>query len=132
MSKAKRVMLVEDDAILSFVGEKLITRLGYKVVGKASSGEEALKIMDDCNPDIIVMDIQLAGSIDGIQTIQELRNRHIETPVIFLSGDSDYDLLKRAKRVDCVDYLIKPVSASSLLNPLNEAADRVNHSNHAA
>lgn len=133
MANPKRVMLVEDDALLSYVGEKLIKKLGFDVVAIAASGEDALKKVDEYNPDIIVMDVQLAGSINGIQAVEEMRKRHINIPVIFLSGDDEQSFLKRAKEVNCIDYLLKPVSASTLLAPLEKAANlEVKQSYHAA
>ncbi|MEX0608840.1 MAG: response regulator [Balneolaceae bacterium] len=133
MRSYKTVMIVEDDALLAIIGEKLITKLGYKVVGKAVSGEEALLKIDECHPDILVMDIQLSGTLNGIETVEKLRERHNEIPVIFLSGNSESALKKKAKEVNCVDYLIKPINADGLIAPLRKAAKEVaSPSYHAA
>ncbi|WP_185957310.1 response regulator [Gracilimonas mengyeensis] len=118
---AKKIMLVEDDPLLAIVEEKLITKLGYKVVGKAQSGEEALRIISEIDPDIVIMDVQLAGDLDGIETTLQLHEKHQELPVIFLSGDDNAHVLHRAKQAGCIDFLLKPVSLGALSEPLEKA-----------
>lgn len=122
MDKQKKVMIIEDDPLLSIVAEKLVTKLGYTVVAKISTGEEALQNIKRYNPDILLTDVQLAGVLDGIQTVQELRENHIDIPVIFLSGDNAPSIIRKAKEVHYIDFLLKPVSSSSLSGPLNRAA----------
>lgn len=124
MDTLKRVMIVEDDPLLSIVEEKLITKLGYEVVGKSTSGEMVLDIFDDVSPDILIMDIQLSGELNGIQTVKKLRENHIDVPVIFLSGDDQSSVLNKAREVDCVDFLLKPVTAFTLSAPLKKAASK--------
>ncbi len=119
-------MIVEDDPLLSIVEEKLVTKLGYEVVGTASSGEEALCVFADFNPSILLMDIQLSGDLDGIETIRRLRTDHAEIPVIFLSGDDSPTVLNQAKDIEYVDFLLKPVTKSDLLNSLSKAENKIN------
>ncbi len=121
----KKIMLVEDDPLLTIVEEKLITKLGYQVVGKARSGEEALDIVSEVDPDIIIMDVQLAGTLDGIETTQKLRDQYDEIPVIFLSGDDNSTVMKRAREAGGVDFLLKPVSTDALAGPLEKASNLV-------
>lgn len=123
MGPSKRVMIVEDDPLLSIVEEKMITKLGYNVVGKAKSGEEALARFKDLNPEILVIDIQLAGNLNGIQTVEKLREMYSDIPVIFLSGDKSSSVLKKAENVNCVDFLLKPVSSNELSGPLQKAVE---------
>ncbi|WP_421773130.1 response regulator [Gracilimonas sp.] len=122
----RKVMIVEDDPLLSIVEEKLVTKLGYEVVGTASSGEEALCVFADFNPSILLMDIQLSGDLDGIETIRRLRTDHAEIPVIFLSGDDSPTVLNQAKDIEYVDFLLKPVTKSDLLNSLSKAENKIN------
>lgn len=117
-------MIVEDDPLLSIVEEKLITKLGYEVVGKSTSGEKVLDIFEDISPDILIMDIQLSGELDGIQTVKKLRENHIDVPVIFLSGDDQSKVMNKAREVECVDFLLKPVTAFTLSAPLKKAASK--------
>jgi YesN/AraC family two-component response regulator len=119
-------MIVEDDPLLSIVEEKLVTKLGYEVVGTARSGEEVLGIISDINPSILLMDIQLSGDLDGIETAKKLRSDHIDIPVIFLSGDDSPVVLSQAKDIDYVDFLLKPVTKSVLSNSLGKAENKIN------
>ncbi|MEO1021579.1 MAG: response regulator [Bacteroidota bacterium] len=121
-SIAKRVMIVEDDMLLSMVEERLIRRLGFDVVGKLTRGEDVSNKICEHKPDILIMDIQLAGKMDGIDAVREARKTYKNIPVIFLSGSRNVDLLDRAKRVGYSDYLVKPVNADDLASPLAKAA----------
>lgn len=121
----KKILLVEDDPLLSLVEEKLITKLGYQVVGKAQRGEDVLDLVSEVEPDIIIMDVQLAGDLDGIETTEIIRGKHFEIPVIFLSGDDTPAVLRRAQDAGCIDFLLKPVSLSALSEPLEKAANLV-------
>lgn len=124
MEALRKVMIVEDDPLLSIVEEKLITKLGFQVVGKAASGESFLDSFEKVNPDILVVDIQLSGDLNGIQTIQKLRENQIDIPVIFLSGDNNQNIVSKAKELDCIDFLLKPVTAFTLSAPLEKAAEK--------
>jgi response regulator of citrate/malate metabolism len=124
MGPSKRVMIVEDDPLLSIVEAKMIEKLGYTVVGKAKSGEEALEKFEELNPEVLVIDIQLAGKLNGIQTVEKLRELYSNIPVIFLSGDNSSSILKKAETVDYIDFLLKPVSSNELSGPLQKAVEK--------
>ncbi|MEX0647362.1 MAG: response regulator [Balneolaceae bacterium] len=119
-----RVLIVEDDTLLSMVEERLIVRLGYKVVGKATTGKEAIDKVKSLQPDIIIMDLSLKGSMDGIETMDEI-STFSDVPVIYLSGSTDKHDKERAKKTNAVDFLMKPVSASEMVLPLKKAMNRV-------
>lgn len=121
MLNQQKVMIVEDDPLLSIVEEKLVTSLGYEVVGKATNGEDAIKSIGDFNPSILLMDIQLAGNIDGIETMKKIRELNFDVPVIFLSGDNSDAVLDQAEAVDYADFLLKPVSKAVLAESLEKA-----------
>jgi DNA-binding NarL/FixJ family response regulator len=123
MGLSKKVMIVEDDPLLSIVEEKIIERLGYTVIGKAKSGEETLAKFQRLNPEILVIDIQLAGALNGIQTVQKLRELYSNIPVIFLSGDRSSSILKKAETVDYIEFLLKPVSSNELSGSLQKAIE---------
>lgn len=122
----RKVMIVEDDPLLSIVEEKLVTKLGYEVVCTARSGEEALGVFADFSPSILLMDIQLSGDLDGIETVRRLRSDNADIPVIFLSGDDSPMVLNQAKDIDYIDFLLKPVTKSDLSNSLTKAENKLN------
>lgn len=114
----QNILIVEDDMLLSLVEERLVEKLGHKVVGKSESGEEAIKKFEELNPDLILMDIVLKGKMDGIQVMEKIRETS-EVPVIYLSGNSDRYNYERAKETNFTDYLVKPISSKDLAEPLN-------------
>ena len=111
---------MEDDMLLSLVEERLLMKLGYTVIGKAVSGEDAVPNIKTAKPDVILMDISLSGEMDGIDTMTEVRN-FSSVPVIYLSGNSDQLNLERAKKTRYVDYLVKPITEHDLIDPLMKA-----------
>ncbi|PAU95195.1 response regulator [Aliifodinibius salipaludis] len=115
-----RVLIVEDDMLLSMVEERLIKRLGYEVVGKVTKGVDAIEKEEELNPDIIVMDISLKGDMDGIETMEIIRKKS-DVSVIYLSGSGDRYSLERAKKTGFTDFLTKPVTGGDLKGPLNSA-----------
>lgn len=120
-----KVMIVEDDPLLSILEEKLVTRLGYEVVGKAVSGEDALLSIEKVNPEILLIDVQLSGALDGIQTVKKLREKKIDLPVIFLSGDNSSRFDHSVKETNYIDFLLKPVSMNELSIPLKRASEKI-------
>lgn len=122
MSKIKkgRVLIVEDDVLLSLVEERLLKKLGYGVAGKAVNGADAVAKAKELKPDAILMDISLKGDLDGVQAMEMIRE-FSNVPVIYLSGNSDKYNMERARKTDYVDYLVKPITAEDLVTPLQNA-----------
>ena len=118
--ESKRVLIVEDDMLLSLVEERLIQKLGHQVVAKVDNAREAIEKAAELSPDLIVMDIVLKGDTDGIEAMEEIR-KHSDIPVIYLSGNSDRYNFERAKKTGFTDYLIKPITINDLKKPFNEA-----------
>jgi two-component system, response regulator PdtaR len=125
MEEKKKVLIVEDDKLLALVEERLVERLGFQVVGTAVTGEEAIILVQENNPDIILMDISLKGEMDGIDAVEKIRE-DLNTPVIYLSGNSDKFNYERAKKTNFIDYLVKPVTADDLVGPLKKAVSAIN------
>ena len=132
MGPRKKVMIVEDDPLLAVVEQKMVERLGYEVIGKAASGEEALKKIQDLNPEILLIDVQLAGQLNGIQTVKMIREKYMDIPVIFLSGDRSPSVLKDAQGTDYVEFLLKPITVQELSIPLNQASESATLAQNAA
>lgn len=118
-----KVLIVEDDTLLSLVEERLIVNLGYKVVDKAVSGKEAIEKVKIHHPDVVIMDLSLEGSMDGIETMKAIKT-FSDVPVIYLSGSSDKHHMERAKKTNVIDFLYKPVSAEQIVLPLKKAMSR--------
>lgn len=118
-----RVLIVEDDMLLSMVEERLIQKLGFSVVGKVTEGADAIDKVFDLEPDVVVMDISLKGDMDGIETMEAIREKS-GVPVIYLSGSSDRYHYERAKKTGFVGFLTKPITSGDLRGPLSNAINQ--------
>ncbi len=113
----KRVLIVEDDMIISLVIENMVKELGHEVVGKATSGDEAIRLAAAESPDLVLMDIRLKGEMDGIEAVTEIKQQ-IETSVIYLTGNSDRVNYERARETEFIDLITKPFTISDLTRSL--------------
>lgn len=82
------ILIVEDESIVALDLQMRLTRLGYRVVGIAASGTEALQLAEQFQPDLTLMDIRLKGALDGIETAQALRQR-LDAPIVYLTAYAD-------------------------------------------
>lgn len=102
------ILIVEDEGIIAEDLRETVLRLGYEVAGVACEGSQAVAMARDLHPDLVVMDVNLRGDLDGIQAaclIQETA----ATPIIFLTGHSDQATLERAVLTGPMGYLVKPL-----------------------
>lgn len=107
MSKP-RILIVEDENLVAIDIEEALISLNYNVIGIASTGQEALELVEERKPDLVLMDIHLgAGGMDGVDTSAKIREQH-DTPVIFLTAFADKATLNRAKIVEPYGYVLKP------------------------
>lgn len=102
------ILLVEDEQIVAKYIEKQLTGAGYRIVDSVTSGDKAIEKVAALEPDIVLMDIKIMGSMDGIETADYIRKNH-QIPVIFLTSLSDDESFQRAKRTEPFGYLIKPI-----------------------
>lgn len=107
-----RILIVEDEAILAADLEQMLNALGHEVVGTVSSGPAALIHLKSLNPELILLDINLRGSIDGIETARILNEMGADVPVIFLTSYSDRETVARASDTEPFGYLLKPFDES--------------------
>ena len=105
--KAARILVVEDEMIIA---RELIMQLrafGHEPVGSARTGQEAIDMAAQLHPQLVLMDVHLAGSIDGITAAQAIRSQ-FGIPSVFLSAFDGGDSLERAKLANPVGFLAKP------------------------
>jgi two-component system cell cycle sensor histidine kinase/response regulator CckA len=107
------ILVVEDEVIVAMDLQQRLGELGYRVVGTAVSGAEALQQARTLTPELVLMDIRLQGPMDGIEAATEIR-RQYNTPVVYLTAHSDEPTLGRAKLTEPVGYLLKPVEDREL------------------
>lgn len=101
------VLVVEDESIVSKDIQHSLKKLGYSVVGAASTGEKAIELATSTLPDIILMDIMLKGEMNGIEAADEIR-KACAIPVIFLTAYADESTLSKAKITEPYGYILKP------------------------
>ena len=114
------VLVVEDENIIAKDIENKLKRSGYVVVATVSSGEEAIKKTAEACPDLVLMDIMLAGDIDGIQAAEQIHTQ-FDIPVIYLTAYADENTLQRAKVTEPFGYLLKPFSVKEMRSTIETA-----------
>jgi len=119
MGEAARVLVAEDEFIISLALKTLLTEMGYEVVGTARDGTEAVASCAALRPDLVLMDIGMPG-LDGIGATREIMAR-CPTPVVILSAYNDRDRVSGALEAGAVAYLIKPVVEGELKAAIAEA-----------
>ncbi|RLU00789.1 EAL domain-containing protein [Ketobacter sp.] len=119
----QKVLIVEDENIVAMDLSRRLAKLGYTVVGMASSGNRALELVDTRSPDIILMDIHIRGTADGIEVADQINAQH-QIPVIFLTAYSEDTTLARAKQTRPYGYLLKPFSERELHVAIQVALER--------
>ncbi|MES2387900.1 MAG: response regulator [Bacteroidota bacterium] len=120
----KRIIIIEDEAILVKSLEYLLKRLGYETVASADNGADAVKLINDLKPDIVLMDISLHGETDGIETTELINQTENPPPVVFLTAYSEEAISARAKNVMQFGYILKPVDERELAVTLEFALFR--------
>ncbi|WP_421775520.1 response regulator [Gracilimonas sp.] len=115
---SKKAIIVEDNLILSLLYENYLKEMVFKTVGEITSGEKAVELVKKYTPDVVIMDIMLNGSIDGIQAAQEIR-KFSQAPIVFITGNSDTAHVDRAKMVSNSKFLKKPISEDKLKKAVN-------------
>ncbi|MEQ9308764.1 MAG: response regulator [Balneolaceae bacterium] len=113
LGKKQRVLIVEDDLIISLVIENMVLELGHEVLAKTVSGKEAVELAVKYKPSLILMDIRLKGEMDGIDAIKTIKEK-MHTSVIYLTGNSDKVSYERAKTTGFIDLITKPFTIADL------------------
>lgn len=113
-SSPTRILVVEDELIVAADLCQLLEELGYTIVGSAATAEDAVRKAMSQRPELVLMDIRLAGPVDGIQAATEIRER-LGLPVIFLTANTDSRTVDRAIQSNPGGYLAKPFNARTLL-----------------
>ena len=102
-----KIMIVDDEAVITTQLEECMTAMGYETSGVAFSGEESIEMAQRLKPDLILMDIVMRGKIDGIAAAKIIKEKQ-DIPVIFLTGYAENHFIDRAKHVEPFGYIVKP------------------------
>jgi len=111
------ILIVEDEAIVALDLQRRLQQLGYRVPSTAGSGEEAIRLAGQMQPDLVCMDIGLRGDMDGIEAAVQIRTR-FGIPSILLTAYSDVKTRERAEAVSLAVFLTKPFEDEDVLNAI--------------
>ena len=117
-----RVVVAEDEALIRLDIVELLEEHGYEIVGQASDGEEAVRLANELEPDLIVMDVKMP-KMDGITAADKIAEDRI-CAVVMLTAFSQRDLIKRAKEAGAMAYVVKPFDASDVIPAIEIAMAR--------
>ena len=109
----KRILIVEDEPVVARDLQKLLGQLGYACAGHAREGAVAIALAGELRPDLVLMDVQLAGDLDGITAAQAIRDQ-FALPVIFITAFAEDTTVARAKVAEPFGYILKPFSEREL------------------
>lgn len=116
----RRFLVVEDEPRLAEELAGSLTRMGGDVVGIVSSGQEAVRLAQKFEPDLVLMDIVLPGDMDGVEAARRIREQ-ADLPVVFLSAHTEPRVLERAKQARPLGFLVKPFDEAGLRSTLEIA-----------
>ena len=108
-----KLLLVDDEFIITAELKALLEEEGYEVVGTASSGEKCVELARRLRPDLILMDIVMPGRLDGIAAAKIIKEE-LDIPVIFISAHTSKELIQRVKSVEPFGYIVKPFQEREL------------------
>ena len=102
-----KILVVEDEGLIALDLQSRLQQAGYLVPTVADNGVDALNCVERDRPSLVLMDIRLRGSEDGIETADQIRRR-FDVPVVFVTAHADRETLNRARRSEPFGYLVKP------------------------
>jgi len=130
MENPLRILIVEDEMVIGANISLQLSKFGYEVTGIVPRGEEALIHVKENQPDIVLLDINLKGNIDGIQTA-ELMQKDQDIPIIYLTANSDDAHFNRAKATHPSAFIAKPYKSLDLKRAIELTASRMQSEAHA-
>ena len=119
MEKIK-VLILEDEFVIAEDIQTHLELYGYEVLGTFDHAEKALPVILQENPDILLVDIKLAGVMDGISLVQEIQSKR-SLPIVYITANSDAITYERAKNTRPHAFLVKPFSPANLLSAVDLA-----------
>lgn len=119
MEDKMKILVVEDEAINAMYLKIMLKSNGYEITGTVATGESAIASVEENCPNMVLMDINLRDSIDGIEVSKILREKY-SFPIIFLSGYDDEEILKRIATIGNTWKVTKPIVENTLTHLIGE------------
>lgn len=125
MTNPTRILIVEDDMIIAANISLQLSNLGYEVTGIETRGEDAINHALENRPDIILMDINLKGKIDGIETAKTIRKTW-DIPLVYLTANTDDASFQKAKETHPYAFISKPFNKLNLERTIALVVEKIN------
>lgn len=113
LANQNNILIVEDERLVAHDIKITLERMGYEALPPVATGEDALRIAAKLQPALVLMDIHLAGKLDGITTAKELIDEH-NIPVIYITAFADEETINQAKETSPYGYIVKPFAEHDL------------------
>ena len=110
---SRRILIVEDESVVASNLQHSLTEMGYDVIDWVPTGEAAIEIAERDHPDLILMDIHLAGALDGIQAARRIWQR-LQIPIVYCTAHADLDTLKAVQTTEGYGYVVKPFQSTAV------------------
>ncbi len=117
-----RVVIAEDEAIIRLDLKELLQEDGYDVVGETGRGDEAVELVRDLRPDLVILDIKMPG-LDGLSAAREIAGDRLAA-VLMITAFSQRELVEQARDAGALAYLVKPFQKSDLIPAIEVALGR--------
>lgn len=118
-----KILIVEDEQLVADDLRETLEYLGYIVPTMVATGEEAIVMVESLQPDLVLMDIRLAGEIDGVEASEQIQSR-FNVPVVYLTANADRATLERVKATQPFGYILKPFDERILSTTIEIAISR--------
>src|SRR5579859_307065 len=118
-----RALIIEDEALIAEELRERLLRFGLVVIAAVSTAEEGIEIATRERPDLVLMDIRLAGEKDGIEAAREIREQ-LDVPIVYLTAHSDRLTVERVKKTDHDGFVLKPFHRHELHSTIQVALQR--------
>jgi len=118
-----KILIAEDEAIFALSMQRALTRSGYDVCELVSTGEKAVEGVKREQPDLVILDVILNGSVNGLEAATQIRSGS-DIPIVFITGYEEGKLIERIKSVTSSIYLIKPIAPKALESAITQALQK--------
>lgn len=119
MKKIVKLLLAEDEAITALSMKMELTNAGYNVCEIVATGEEVIIKVEQNQPDLVIMDIHLAGKINGMKVAKKIKDSY-QIPIIFVTGYPDKRMREQAYTLNPLGYFVKPVKLNKLISTIDK------------
>lgn len=123
MSKTLKILIVEDEVLTAIILKRNLEKAGYQVAASVVSGEAAITTAQEIPIDLVLMDIRLAGEMDGIEAAAQIQKIR-ETTIIFCTGYDDDETKTRALQLEPLAFLNKPLVMATLIHLIDSIDEK--------